>query len=249
MWCTKDNDWAVEVLTLFFWLLRPLECYLKSTTTTHTYSQTNEVAVQREKERIFVKKMAISVSNNSYTEESQTPLLEGTVAGAVDYKGNPVLRANSGGWRSASFMIGIGKKKKKLALLVFLQLVWGLCSISIYCLIIVITNSLQQRKLINKKVNYFYVFRCGNGGEVFILWNSLQSNNVFDGATRTVHGDCSGERECVVWDRAVAAFIGCIYRRFFSWSLPHHRHCYYYLHPGSSPSSPSPLLFFFFFFL
>nr|POE65443.1 protein nrt1/ ptr family 5.10 [Quercus suber] len=51
--------------------------------------------------------MAISVSNNSYTEESQTPLLEGTVAGAVDYKGNPVLRANSGGWRSASFMIGV----------------------------------------------------------------------------------------------------------------------------------------------
>ena len=91
------------------------------------------------------------------------------------------------------------------------------------------------------------MFRCGNGGEVFILWNSLQSNNVFDGATRTVHGDCSGERECVVWDRAVAAFIGCIYRRFFSWSLPHHRHCYSYLHPGSSPSSPSPLLFFFFY--
>ena len=77
---------------------------------------------ERKKERIFVKKMAISVSNNSYTEESQTPLLEGTVAGAVDYKGNPVLRANSGGWRSASFMIGIGKKKK-LALLVFLLLV------------------------------------------------------------------------------------------------------------------------------
>ncbi|KAL0016209.1 hypothetical protein SO802_003278 [Lithocarpus litseifolius] len=51
--------------------------------------------------------MAISVSNNSYAEESQTPLLEGTAAGAVDYKGNPVLRANSGGWRSASFMIGV----------------------------------------------------------------------------------------------------------------------------------------------
>ncbi|KAM4122950.1 hypothetical protein ACB094_01G122700 [Castanea mollissima] len=51
--------------------------------------------------------MDISVSNNSYTEESQTSLLEGTVAGAVDYKGNPVLRANSGGWRSASFMIGV----------------------------------------------------------------------------------------------------------------------------------------------
>ncbi|KAL0016211.1 hypothetical protein SO802_003280 [Lithocarpus litseifolius] len=51
--------------------------------------------------------MAISDSDNSFTEESQTPLLEGTVAGAVDYKGNPVLRANSGGWRSASFTIGV----------------------------------------------------------------------------------------------------------------------------------------------
>ncbi|KAM4122949.1 hypothetical protein ACB094_01G122600 [Castanea mollissima] len=33
--------------------------------------------------------------------------MEGTVAGAVDYKGNPVIRANSPGWRSASFMIGV----------------------------------------------------------------------------------------------------------------------------------------------
>ena len=91
------------------------------------------------------------------------------------------------------------------------------------------------------------MFRCGNGGEVFIRWNRLQSNNVFDGATRTVHGDCSGERECVDWDRTVAAFIRCIYRWFFSWSLPHHRHCYSYLHPGSSPSVP--LSYFSFFFL
>ena len=91
------------------------------------------------------------------------------------------------------------------------------------------------------------MFRCGNGGEVFIRWNRLQSNNVFDGATRTVHGDCSGERECVDWDRTVAAFIRCIYRWFFSWSLPHHRHCYSYLHPGSSPSVPLSYFFFFFF--
>ena len=89
------------------------------------------------------------------------------------------------------------------------------------------------------------MFRCGNGGEVFILWNSLQSNNIFDWATRTVHGDCSGERECVVWDRAVAAFIGCIYRRFFSWSLPHHSYCYSYLHPGTSPSVSISLHFLF----
>ena len=89
----------------------------------HTYILSNkrscstETQRERKKERIFVKKMAISVSNNSYTEESQTSLLEGTVAGAVDYKGNPVLRANSGGWRSASFMIGTVKKTRNTRVL------------------------------------------------------------------------------------------------------------------------------------
>ncbi|CAK9314032.1 unnamed protein product, partial [Citrullus colocynthis] len=37
----------------------------------------------------------------------QTPLLTQTVDGAVDFKGQPVLRLSSGGWRSASFMIGV----------------------------------------------------------------------------------------------------------------------------------------------
>ena len=117
MWCTKDNDWTVEVLTFLFLVAETVGVLLKKHYH-HTYILSNkrscstETQRERKKERIFVKKMAISVSNNSYTEESQTPLLEGTVAGAVDYKGNPVLRANSGGWRSASFMIGIGKKKK-----------------------------------------------------------------------------------------------------------------------------------------
>ena len=117
MWCTKDNDWTVEVLTFLFLVAETVGVLLKKHYH-HTYILSNkrscstETQRERKKERIFVKKMAISVSNNSFTEESQTPLLEGTVAGAVDYKGNPVLRANSGGWRSASFMIGIGKKKK-----------------------------------------------------------------------------------------------------------------------------------------
>ncbi|KAK7823290.1 protein nrt1/ ptr family 5.15 [Quercus suber] len=38
----------------------------------------------------------------------ETPLLLDTVANAVvDYKGRQVLRSNSGGWRSACFIIGV----------------------------------------------------------------------------------------------------------------------------------------------
>ncbi|KAJ7945746.1 protein NRT1/ PTR FAMILY 5.10-like [Quillaja saponaria] len=45
------------------------------------------------------------VSRNSAME---TPLLlQDTVDGAVDYKGRPVNRYNSGGWRSAWFIIGV----------------------------------------------------------------------------------------------------------------------------------------------
>lgn len=40
-------------------------------------------------------------------------LLEDTVYGAVDYKGFPVTRSTTGAWRSASFIIGRQKKKKK----------------------------------------------------------------------------------------------------------------------------------------
>ncbi|KAL0008029.1 hypothetical protein SO802_009531 [Lithocarpus litseifolius] len=37
----------------------------------------------------------------------ETPLLLDTATNAVDYKGRRVLRSNSGGWRSACFMIGV----------------------------------------------------------------------------------------------------------------------------------------------
>ncbi|KAF3445417.1 hypothetical protein FNV43_RR10593 [Rhamnella rubrinervis] len=47
--------------------------------------------------------MAIS---SSYVSNAETPLLDATVDGVVDYKGRPVLRSKSGGWRSAIFMIG-----------------------------------------------------------------------------------------------------------------------------------------------
>ncbi|XP_030937246.1 protein NRT1/ PTR FAMILY 5.10-like [Quercus lobata] len=38
---------------------------------------------------------------------TETPLLLDTIEKAADYKGRPVLRSNSGGWRSASFIIGV----------------------------------------------------------------------------------------------------------------------------------------------
>ena len=51
--------------------------------------------------------MAISHLSDAESPDAQTPLVQGNVVdGVVDYKGNPALRANSGGWRSASFLIG-----------------------------------------------------------------------------------------------------------------------------------------------
>ncbi|CAK7344807.1 unnamed protein product [Dovyalis caffra] len=41
------------------------------------------------------------------TPDVQTPLLYDIVDGSVDFKGRPVYRSNSGGWRSASFIIGV----------------------------------------------------------------------------------------------------------------------------------------------
>ena len=40
------------------------------------------------------------------TLDAETPLLDDTVEGVVDYKGQPVLRRKSGGWWSAGFIIG-----------------------------------------------------------------------------------------------------------------------------------------------
>ncbi|XP_021287575.1 protein NRT1/ PTR FAMILY 5.10-like [Herrania umbratica] len=38
---------------------------------------------------------------------AQTPLLDDAVDGSLDYKGRPLRRSNSGGWRSASFIIAV----------------------------------------------------------------------------------------------------------------------------------------------
>ncbi|XP_023760428.1 protein NRT1/ PTR FAMILY 5.10 isoform X1 [Lactuca sativa] len=45
-----------------------------------------------------------SASNYSQVE---TPLVDGVVDGFVDFKGRPVVRSKSGGWRSAYFIIGV----------------------------------------------------------------------------------------------------------------------------------------------
>ncbi|KAJ0025015.1 hypothetical protein Pint_07433 [Pistacia integerrima] len=43
----------------------------------------------------------------SYLSDTETPLVAATVDGSVDFKGRPVYRASSGGWRSARFIIGV----------------------------------------------------------------------------------------------------------------------------------------------
>ncbi|KAK4413373.1 protein NRT1/ PTR FAMILY 5.10 [Sesamum alatum] len=39
--------------------------------------------------------------------DAEAPLLDDTVEGSVDFKGRPVSRSKSGGWKSASFIIGV----------------------------------------------------------------------------------------------------------------------------------------------
>ncbi|CAK9139840.1 unnamed protein product, partial [Ilex paraguariensis] len=41
------------------------------------------------------------------TTDAETPLLDDVVDGVVDCNGRPVNRSNSGGWRSASFIIAV----------------------------------------------------------------------------------------------------------------------------------------------
>ncbi|XP_055829176.1 protein NRT1/ PTR FAMILY 5.10-like [Solanum dulcamara] len=47
------------------------------------------------------------MANGVNISDAETPLLGDVVEGSVDYKGRPVTRSKSGGWRSASFIIGV----------------------------------------------------------------------------------------------------------------------------------------------
>ena len=44
---------------------------------------------------------------SSISGDTETSLLDDTVDGFADHKGRPVRRSSSGGWRSASFIIGV----------------------------------------------------------------------------------------------------------------------------------------------
>ncbi|XP_006356504.1 protein NRT1/ PTR FAMILY 5.10-like [Solanum tuberosum] len=47
------------------------------------------------------------MANGVTISDAETPFLSDVVEGSVDYKGRPVTRSKSGGWRSASFIIGV----------------------------------------------------------------------------------------------------------------------------------------------
>lgn len=50
----------------------------------------------------------MAITQHSHLSEAESPLLlHDSVDGCVDYKGRPVRRSSSGGWRSASFIIGV----------------------------------------------------------------------------------------------------------------------------------------------
>lgn len=48
----------------------------------------------------------MAISDRFSGSRAETPLLLDTVDDAVDFKGRPVLRCRSGGWRAAAFIIG-----------------------------------------------------------------------------------------------------------------------------------------------
>ncbi|GKV09132.1 hypothetical protein SLEP1_g20678 [Rubroshorea leprosula] len=52
----------------------------------------------------------LSHTPSSDSLKTQTPLLEENLTDTVDYKGRPGNRKNSGGWKSATFLIGKIKK-------------------------------------------------------------------------------------------------------------------------------------------
>lgn len=86
---------------ILLYLLLKKKCRsLQSATTCPTHNQREEKPTQHNtlpcfKIQLVVEEMA-----------TETPLLLDIIEKAVDYKGRPVLRSNSGGWRSASFIIG-----------------------------------------------------------------------------------------------------------------------------------------------
>lgn len=73
---------------------------------------------------------------------------------------------------------------------------------------------------------------CGSSGEVCLLWNQLEPDQLSDGATGPIHSDGGGKRQHLVWNGVVAPSPRCFCCRFFSWPLPHNRSCILYLYSG-----------------
>ncbi|KAH0749290.1 hypothetical protein KY290_028522 [Solanum tuberosum] len=62
----------------------------------------NSISIQS-----VVSNLAVPMANGVTISDAETPFLSDVVEGSVDYKGRPVTRSKSGGWRSASFIIGV----------------------------------------------------------------------------------------------------------------------------------------------
>lgn len=157
--------------------------------------------------------------------EAETPLLSETLYGVVNFKGLPVLRSTSGGWKAAAFIIS------NIYSVFFFFLVGVLFS---YCVLIYF---------------YFYIYMtissCGSGWEICLLWNQLEPDKLFDGATWSIHGNGSRERQPLVWNSVITSSSRRFSCWFFSWSLPHHRFSFPYLCSGilNSPISFISLMF------
>ena len=101
----------------------------------------------------------------SLVPETETPLLFlDTVHGAVDYKGRQAVRSKSGYWRSAWFIIGIP-----------------------------ILNHLIYREYLTFHFSIFFLFilfygRRGSRRKMCLLWNTVEPDNLFNGAASPEHG-------------------------------------------------------------
>ncbi|KAL3366262.1 hypothetical protein AABB24_011091, partial [Solanum stoloniferum] len=62
----------------------------------------NSISIQS-----VVSNLAVPMANGVTISDAETPFLSDVVEGSVDYKGRLVTRSKSGGWRSASFIIGV----------------------------------------------------------------------------------------------------------------------------------------------
>ena len=142
----------------------------------------------------------------------ESPLLEDTVAGAVDYRGLPAKRSTSGGWSSSYFIIGKHGK-----------MIYFLAQFSVWFF-----DGFKKR---------LYICRYWSGGEISLLWHRGEPRKLFDWATTTVHGHGCQERKHLVRHHHFTAISRSLCCRFLYGSISHHCHRFSSLHPGLSLSS------------